>query len=145
MIIGIDPDVSKSGVAVAVKGKLESLSVMTFVELCNFLSIQPPGTQVCIENVEHDMAVYYRKGNNNRQMLTVAQNVGMVKATMRHIVAVAESFNLKVELVKPLGKTSELARRAKADAGFFNQVTGWKGRTNPDMRDAGMIALVCSK
>lgn len=145
MVIGIDPDVSKSGVAVAVKGKLQELHAMTFVQLCSFLSQQPPGTNVCIENVEHDKTVYHRKGKNHKQMLTVAQNVGMVKATMRHIVAVAESFELKVELVKPLGKTSELARRAKVDANFFNQVTGWKGRTNPDMRDAGLIAWVCSK
>jgi len=39
----------------------------------------------------------------------------------------------------------EVAKMTKREADYFNQITGWQGRTNADMRDAGLIALAYSK
>lgn len=143
-VIGIDPDVSRSGVAVATDGAIESLECLSFTELCNFLSTLHPGVIVGIEDVENDRATYPRKANQ-KAMLKIAQNVGMAKATCRHIRSVAESFDLKVVMVAPLAKTNMLARKAKNDATYFNQLTGWSGRSNEEKRDAGLIAFTLSK
>jgi hypothetical protein len=143
-VIGIDPDVSRSGVAVATDGRIESLECLCFTDLCNFLSTLPPSAIVAIEDVEHDKTTYPRKANK-AAMLKIAQNVGMAKATCRHIRAVAESFNLKVKMIPPMAKGNQLCRRAKGDAEFFNSITGWQGRSNEEKRDAGMIAFFLSK
>jgi len=145
LVVGIDPDTIKSGVAISRNGKLHDLCNLEFVELCHYLAQLPPSTIVGIEDVGVDKAVYNRPGENRAKMLKIAQNVGMVKATAIHIEAVARSFNLKVKMIPPLAKSSEHARRAKKDAAYFNQLTGWAGRTNEEQRDAGMIAFFLSK
>ena len=44
-----------------------------------------------------------------------------------------------VQLVKPLQGPAK--RQAKADAEYFNRITGWAGRSNSDTRDAALLAL----
>lgn len=141
-IVGIDPDLTKSGVAVVEEGQLSELMALAFPKLLDFAREQENVVFV-VENVEHDKTTYHRKGTNTRQHARIAQNVGQVKGVARVLIECLESFGCDVVKIKPL--TGPVKRRAKKEAAYFNQITGWSGRTNADMRDAGLIALSYSK
>lgn len=50
-----------------------------------------------------------------------------------------DALGSPVSLVKSLKGTYK--KKAKDDAKFFNQLTGWTGRDNEDKRDTGLLAL----
>lgn len=138
MKIGIDPDLVKSGVAVAEDGKLRSLQALSLFELTRFIDQHKDAAEFILENVEYDKTTYIRPGTNRQQMLKIAQNVGMAKGTCRHIDEYLRDCGATYRKVKPL--TGQV-KRAKGDAEFFNQLTGWTGRSNEDKRDAALLAL----
>ena len=69
----------------------------------------------------------------------ICQDVGKCKATGSLIQQVLESQGYKVKLVTPL--KGPVKRMAKSSDKYFNQITGWKGRSNEDKRDAALVAL----
>jgi len=142
-VIGIDPDLSKSGVALVVSGKLLELSALPFPELLELARTEQSGTVFVVEDVEHDKTTYHRARTNARQHARIAQNVGQVKGVARVLVECLEHMGCTVVQMKPL--TGAVKSRAKADAAFFNQITGWQKRSNADMRDAAMLALQHSR
>ncbi|MEH6451143.1 MAG: hypothetical protein V7765_20935 [Oleispira sp.] len=78
-------------------------------------------------------------GISARQVNKIAQNVGQVKGVKRVLVECLLHEGIPVRLVKPLKGIYK--KKAKADAKFFNQLTGWTGSSNEDKRDAGLLAL----
>ena len=143
-VIGIDPDLSKSGVALVVSGKLLELSALPFPELLELARAERLShTVFVVEDVEHDKTTYHRAHTNARQHARIAQNVGQVKGVARVLVECLEHMGCKVVQMKPL--TGAVKSRAKSDAAFFNQITGWQKRSNADMRDAAMLALQHSR
>lgn len=141
-ILAIDPDVQKSGVARLSNGVITKLEKLTFAELVDVFSELDESTVVLIENVELINTTFKRSKTNAAAMNKIAQNVGMVKGTYRHLVAMAEHYGVNITPVPPLGIRNPTARRAKQDAEFFKKLTGYQGRTNEDTRDAGMIAFL---
>lgn len=142
-VIGIDPDLRKSGVALVVGGKLLELSALPFPELLELARTEQSGTVFVVEDVEHDKTTYHRARTNARQHARIAQNVGQVKGVARVLVECLEHMGCTVVQMKPL--TGVVKARAKADAAYFNQITGWQKRSNADMRDAAMLALAYKK
>ncbi len=138
LIIGIDPDLVGSGVALAKDGRLLELHSIPFPQLLE--SAQQWASEQAlfvVEDVEHHATTYRRAGTNQRQHARIAQNVGQVKATARILVECLQHMGAEVQQVKPLaGK-----RQAKKNADYFSRLTGWQGRTNEDKRDAGLLAL----
>lgn len=143
LIVGIDPDLTKSGVAVVTGGKITELLALPFPELLEFAMQRSECAVFVVEDVEHDKTTYHRAKTNARQHARIAQNVGQVKGVARVLIECLESFGCEVVKIKPL--TGPVKRRAKTDAAYFNKITGWQGRTNADKRDAGLIALAYSK
>lgn len=142
MKIGIDPDLVKSGVAVAVDGSLLTLDGLPFFELIKFIDEHKHQALFVLEDVEHDRAVYHRGGASRLVMLNIAQKVGQVKAIGRLIKQYLEGAGADYVMVKPL---QGHLKKAKKDAAFFNQLTGWDGKSNEDKRDAGVLALYGEK
>lgn len=142
MIIGIDPDIQKSGVAVVECGQLTSLQALSFPDLLRFAKENKSVTFV-IEDVESDKTTYIRKGTNAAQMRKIAQNVGMVKAAKRLMVECLQDMGIEIKLIKPL--KGWVKKKIKEDGKFFNQLTGWKKRSSEDKRDAALIAYAGSK
>lgn len=141
MIIGIDPDLVKNGVAIVENGKLMDLSAKSMVELIKFIAVvhkREPKLTVALEDVEANKPVFNRKGVNAAAKLKIAQNVGQVKATARHIKAFLDDMGVNVVMVKPLKGT---VKAAKTNAVVFNNLTGWKGTSSEDKRDAALLAL----
>jgi hypothetical protein len=143
LVIGIDPDLVKSGVAEVINGEIVRLHALAFPQLIDFAKLQykTHNEQVTfiVEEVEADKTTYQRAGTNARQMNKIAQNVGQVKGVKRVLVECLQHEGIPVILVKPLKGIYK--KKAKADAKFFNQLTGWTGSSNEDKRDAGLLAL----
>lgn len=132
MIIGIDPDLVKSGVAIL--GDSLELKTLTFVETVDlFRTQQEVIKKVVIEagwlNSKSNM--HGRIGQRKTVGERIAKNVGENHATGKLLVEMARSFDLNVVEVRPT--------RTKKNAEEFRRITGYVGRTNPEVRDAGML------
>ncbi|RLL29043.1 hypothetical protein D9K80_17300 [Acinetobacter cumulans] len=132
LIIGIDPDLTKSGVAIL--GDSLELKTMTFAETVDlFRSRQNQIRKVVIEagwlNVKSNL--HGRYGQSKSAGERIAKNVGENHATGKLLVEMAKSFKLNVIEVRPT--------RAKKNAEEFRRITGYAGRTNQEVRDAGML------
>lgn len=133
MIIGIDPDLEKSGVAVKSKDGLRLLN-LTFVELKDLIEKEC----AVIKKVVVEAGWLNTKSNfRNIQSRLVAErtakNVGENHATGKLIVQLIKSMGIPVVEIKPY--------RSKLNADDFNRITGWTGRTNQEQRDAAMLIV----
>ena len=130
MIIGIDPDLKKSGVAIL--GDSLALKTMTFAETVDlFRSQQDQIKKVVIEAGWLNKKANFRSTHSKRVDEQISKRVGENHATGKLLVEMAKSFNLNAVEVRPT--------RAKKNAEEFKRITGWQGRTNQEQRDAGML------
>ena len=160
--IGIDPDLTKSGVATVADGKVLQLKSMGFSELIDFVlsSAASSPCTVLLEDVDNKKPVFPKRlrqsakgqnpllayvghapnqgGSEFKINMSKAEDLGKVKATARLIKEVLEDKGIKVTLVKPLRGP---IKKAKDSSVYFNKITGWTGRSNADTRDAALIAL----
>ncbi|MGI2147986.1 hypothetical protein ACRN97_05085 [Shewanella baltica] len=160
--IGIDPDLTKSGVASVVNGEIVTLKSMGFSELIEFVvsSATSSPCAVLLEDVDNKKPVFPKRlrqsakgqnpllayvghapsqsGSNAKVNMSIAEDLGKVKATARLIKEVLEDKGIKVTLVKPLRGP---IKKAKDSSVYFNKITGWTGRSNADTRDAALIAV----
>lgn len=132
MIIGIDPDLIKSGVAIL--GDSLELKTMTFAETVDlFRSQKDQIKKVVIEAgwLNKKSNLHSRYGQSKTTGERIAKNVGENHATGKLLVEMAKSFKLNVVEVRPT--------RSKKNAEEFKRITGYVGRTNQEVRDAGML------
>ena len=132
LIIGIDPDLEKSGVAILGSSlELKNLSFSETVDL--FRTEQQQIKKVVIEvgwlNTKANF--HTRVGQRKSVGERIAKNVGENHATGKLLVEMAKSLNLSVMEIRPT--------KAKKNSKQFNQMTGWVGRTNQEQRDAAML------
>ena len=132
IIIGIDPDLEKSGVAIL--GSELQLKNMTFPETVElFRNEQDSIKKVVIEAGWENKKANFRVGGNHSRQVNeqIARRVGMNHATGILLAEIAQAMGIAVLLVKPT--------KSKIDAEKFNKITGWQGRTNQEVRDAAML------
>lgn len=147
-IIAIDPDVTKSGVAVLdVTSKGLSINAMSFPDLIDFIYSFPDkeSIRIAVEagwlNRKSNFHGYY--GNRGER---IAKDVGANQETGKKIVEMCEHKGYFISLVKPLEKRwkgprgkithSELESVLKCRKIALN-----KKRTNQDERDSILIAI----
>ncbi|MFX5627636.1 hypothetical protein ABTD72_05150 [Acinetobacter baumannii] len=132
IIIGIDPDLEKSGVAILGNDlQLKNLTFPETVEL--FRNEQDSIKKVVIEAGWKNKKANFRVGGGHSRQVNeqIARRVGMNHATGILLAEIAQALGLAVLLVKPT--------KSKLNADEFNKITGWQGRTNQEQRDAGML------
>lgn len=149
IVIGIDPDMISSGVAVVYgqdkRKKIYSLNSVKLPALVDFVKAVgiPEQVIVKLENPAANRAVFTRDiaGAKNQRAVkdAIAVKVGKVMATTHHIKELLEHAGYTVKMVKPL--TGPVKKQAKQSAEYFNKLTGWEGASNQDKRDAALIAL----
>lgn len=142
LVVGIDPDLVKSGVALVREGEILSLQALSFPQLLKFaadVDLAVPKPLFVVEDVEIDKTTYRRAKTNARTHAAIAQKVGQVKGVARVLVECLNDMGADVLQVKPLQGPAK--RQAKGDADYFNRITGWEGRSNQDTRDAALLAL----
>lgn len=134
IIIGIDPDLEKSGVAIL--GQSLQLKNLTFPETVElFRTLQDEIKKVVIEAgwLNRKSNFHGRYGQSKSKGEAIARNVGENHATGKLLVEMAKSLGLAVVEVRPT--------RTKLKAEDFNRITGWQGRTNQEQRDAAMLIV----
>ncbi len=138
LVVGIDPDLKKSGVAVVSEGKLITLDNLKLLDLIEFISEHKHCAHFVVEDVNHDKATYIRPGTNKNVMMNISQKVGMVKAIGTLLEEILTDLGAEFTSMKPLRGS---VKKAKKDAELFNRITGWVGKSNQDKRDAALLAL----
>ena len=149
-VIGIDPDVEKSGVAVlnCEKREFEKVAAMTFPELVDYLAV----VRFDIEGLDEKEAVivledsdvsanwHYNSRDSKAVCAAKGRSVGLCNATARHLKEIAEHYGLEVVLQKPLlkiwkGRDGKITHE---EAAYF--MRGLPKQTNPETRDAALLA-----
>ena len=142
IFIGIDPDTKKSGVAVYTEYPLINdifqLSNLSFFELfvflLNWLTYANKAEQkilVIIDAGWLNKSNFHVTGTNKKINGKIGERVGANHETGKKIVEMCEFLNIDHKLHKPT--------KSKVNADFFAKITNYKGRTNQDQRDAGML------
>lgn len=133
MIIGIDPDLTKSGIAcLHCDTKRIEYSTLNFVDTLKFIRMnQPIIKRVYIEAGWFNKKSSYHGSPNMSTAARIGKNVGENHATGKLLAQAIEAENIKVILVKPTKK--------KLNAEQFKALTGIQTRTNQEHRDAVML------
>lgn len=143
LIIGIDPDVEKNGVATVDKQTNEmQISTLAFPQLIEYLKDK---------NKDCTILVLIEAGWLNHSNWHLSPKITIQKAaqignatgrnheTGRKIAEMCEYYKIPYKLIKPLKKIWR-GTDGKISAAEFSRITGCSARTNQEMRDAGLIA-----
>ena len=145
VIIGIDPDSSKNGVAVMRNGVLCELLNLNVVQLYDWLkaneklSIKNNEIVIAMENPKGSSSSAYKHkyGMNAGVKAKISEKVGMVKQAQSSIEQMAEVLNIPVVLYK----NSSMWKNA-AGKKSFEALTGWTARSNEDTRSAAHFSYI---
>jgi Holliday junction resolvasome RuvABC endonuclease subunit len=146
LVVGIDPDSNKHGLAIVQDGKIVTLESLNTDELVSRLTIEASLNKLCIklEDVLRNKAVYPRPGLSKQSMLRIAQNVGACKQNAQYLAQRLEQAGFKLNMVNPLPKAlsgKSLSHKSFCMATGWQPAKGKRNTTNADQRDAAMIAL----
>lgn len=149
IVVGVDPDVDRSGVARLDlgEGARLGLSSLTFAELLHFLLAARDeaarsglGLTVVVE------AGWLNRGNwhvrwsdTNRLACAKGYNVGRNHEAGRKIVELARGLGIQVAEARPLRKLWR-GRDGKITREELAWFTGYAGRSTQDARDAALLA-----
>lgn len=152
-ILGIDPDVTKSGIArLNVEDKnLVDVRAISFVDLVEYLgSIRQHAGKMVIVIEDSDSTTNWHteklvyaplniKGKLNKAA-AIGHGAGMCHATQRHIQEIAEAYGFTVHLQKPLKKCWKGPDGKITQDEALQFMTGLPGRCNQECRDAALLA-----
>lgn len=154
IIIGIDPDADKNGVATLFRENRQlEATTMTFPETLDYLRYvhskaraNGQTVRVIIEAGWLNKTHWHVGYNDSRQAAAAKGNaVGRNHETGRKIAEMCSHWQIPHELIKPLalkagGVNLWQGKDGKITAEELNEFTGLKGRTNQEARDAALIA-----
>jgi hypothetical protein len=134
LFIGIDPDTSKNGVAFWYKEsqKLE-LENLTFFKLFDAIKElnRHYSITVVIDAGWLNKSNFHVVGTNKNVNGKIGERVGANHETGKKIAEMCQYFCIDYILNKPT--------KSKVNKETFEKITGYKGRTNQETRDAGML------
>jgi hypothetical protein len=131
--IGIDPDVTKSGVAYK-KGKTIELYNFTFFKLfdyLNLLKLSNQNVEVHIECGFLNKSNWHTTNGSSAINAQIGQRTGANHETAKKIIEMCVYLELKYFEIKPT--------KSKVNSDFFKQITKIDKRTNQEQRDAYML------
>lgn len=133
-LVGIDPDIDKSGVAFS-NGELIELKNLTFFELFEYLKTLGSRTEklyIYIECGYLNQSNWHKRADRSSAFnAKVGERTGANFETAKKIVEMCEYLKLQHFKIKPT--------RTKVKASFFKSLTGIQSRTNQEQRDAYML------
>ena len=146
IVIGIDPDAEKHGVAVYTNGRLGDLQKFSLAEIIDNIII-PENTKFdagqevifSIEDVCANNFVYQRNKTTNPSVnMSIARRVGACQQAQTELMRMLDHFNVKYVLHKP-----QRGNWAK-DKAKFEKVTGWDKKSNEDTRSAAYFGYLAA-
>ena len=134
ILIGIDPDVDKSGYA-KIEGSQLKLDNLTFFELfeeLKFYKEREIKPTIYIECGFLNKSNWHKKaGKSAAYNAKIGEYTGANFETAKKIVEMCAYLGLPYVQIKP--------RNSKTTNDFFKSLTGYIGRTNQEQRDAFML------
>jgi sulfur carrier protein ThiS len=131
--IGIDPDVTKSGVAYK-NGKTVELYNYSFFDLFDYLKSLKLSQEKIIVYIECgflNKSNWHTTNGSNAINAQIGQRTGANHETAKKIIEMCIYLELKYFEIKPT--------KSKVNADFFKQITKIDKRTNQEQRDAYML------
>lgn len=129
-LIGIDPDIDKSGVALLFGSQLE-LNNLSFFELFDYLQEKKTSENLLVY-VECGFLNggnrHLKFGGSHALNSKIGERIGSNHETAKKIIEMCEYLKITHFKVKPT--------RSKSTNEFFKQSTGFTGQTNQEQRDA---------
>lgn len=139
IVIGVDPDAEKHGVATYVGGALTALKMLSCVGLVDEINHLGDMALVSIEDVMSNQFVYGRNRQGNKSAQNkIAMHIGRCQQAQVELMRWLDWYEIPYVLHKP-----QRGNWAK-DKSQFERVTGWTGQSNEDTRAAaffGFLAL----
>ncbi len=144
LIIGVDPDSDKNGVAVYKDGELtdlKSLSTLNFylwIEDILF-NANPKDIQIHIEDLKAISASSFKHTPKMNQSVknTTSESVGKCKQAQTEIENIASHFG--IEVVKHRVSSKWKSTKEKKE---FQEYTGWTKNSNEDTRSAAYFGYI---
>lgn len=134
ILIGIDPDIDKSGVAINHCGEI-TLQVLRFFDLfetLKTLKLQDIPMLVVVEGGWLNKTNFHTKKQGSAKLnAKIGNHVGANHEVGRKIVEMLEYLNILHRVIRPT--------KTKYNAKLFKMVTGIKEVTNQEKRDAYML------
>lgn len=132
IIIGIDPDLEKSGVAIYREDKSLELMCLSFFDVLKVFDEHGPNIQkVVIEAGWLNRKSNFHCAKNQQIGERIAKNVGENHAVGKLLIEACAIRLIETQLLRPTD--------TKKNAEEFARITGYQGSTNPEKRDAGML------
>lgn len=141
--IGIDPDSSMHGVAIAINDTLTHLKSMTRSDIRDFLGNNKNAEiNLFIEDVKKNKSTFNKKGvRNARARSTVSRSIGMMQHALTELLRDIDDINhqnIKITYF-PISKNWKDAEYGKEQLiKHFN----YRGRSNEDTRSAAYFLYI---
>lgn len=134
ILVAIDPDLEKSGIAVLHDTKQIEYTTLSFVDTMAFIRMNAPIIKcVYLEAGWLNQKSNWHGAKNMSVASRIGKNVGENHATGKLLKQCIEAEGVKVVEVKPTSK--------KLNAEEFERLTKIKTRTNQEKRDAVMLVF----
>lgn len=134
MLIGIDPDVDKSGFAFLIGNKLQ-LQNLTFFEIFEALRFYREKTKKPIVYIEmgslNKSNWHSKEGKSSKWNSNIGAALGRNFEVANKLVEMCKYLEIEYYAIKPTKK--------KIDNDLFKKITGLTIRTNQEQRDAYML------
>jgi hypothetical protein len=139
IVIGVDPDSKKHGIAIYKDGLLSELDEWSITDLMEYLL-----SGLCaysdilfsIEDVASQSFVYARNVNSKAVQSNIAMKVGRCQQAQIEFQRMLDHLGFKYVLHKP-----QKGNWAKKKA-IFESTTGWTKRSNEDTRSAAYFGFI---
>jgi hypothetical protein len=135
-VIGVDPDTDRHGVAVYDDGKLVSLLSLKRADLVSLAKEQE--CVISIENVIANNGVFISGNHKKSELVARYRTLGMLQRAMIELVDDLNGAGIPVitYAISSQWKTGEIQKK------YFEQATGWTGRSNEDTRSAAYFGFL---
>jgi len=148
LVLGIDPDSDKHGIAVYRNGALSELLNLNTIQLYKHITEHE---KVALKRGEIEIHMENPKGNNSSAFshrpsdpqgvkFKKSEGVGRVKQAQHSIEQMAEELGIEVKLYR-----NSSAWKKGSDKKLFERATGWTGRSNEETRSAAYFGKLGCK
>lgn len=147
-LVGIDPDVSKSGFALldCEAREFTQVEALTFPAVVDrfaeLAAMKADSKDIIVVMEDSDLATNWHYNSRDSKAVSAAKgrSVGLCHATARHLKECAENFGLEVVMMKPLRKfwKGRDGKITHDEALYF--MRGLPKQTNQESRDAALLA-----
>ncbi len=140
IIVGLDPDSQKHGVAVFRDGVLRELLMLDLPNLRRWIDAQTQPLRFSIEDVLAQNFVYTRNTKASKAAQSkVGVAIGRCQQAQAEVMRELDDRGIEYELHKPT------AANWADSTPQFKRFTGWTGKSNPETRSAAYFGFVAAR